>query len=969
MTHAKRHTLSAMSALGVILLMILCFGSAGCSSLYVRCTDQYQRAPHVYPATRDRAELGFPKPVAEFIDDLEDPIEYDSWLGLPCDVHPESCLFGGIAYTIGAAYWLAVDKPIAIVTDTALFPYDHHRVRQYNTVTQFWQHAFTHQGALPLPSCSEMREHNYLPYVERAFPAFLGRKNVSGPLLLQLARADVGSRLTAASRHVDADLGNLLLSRSNDLANVCVALSGNTSAPPTVLESVLDRSGEPAVLRNLAGNPNAPPHLFRALLDHTNAHPRMVERIARNTATPDAVLSGLPPQYDAAVARNPRASLATLTHIVERALPEHVDPYPPASAVSGVIGHANVSGELLAAIAERFPDRADVGSMLARHPKTPDDILRRFARMGEASVALALCENPDLPDDMVTIMAGRPALRAAHRSLARRSGLPLEAQKRLAESEDVIARSLLAANPSVDADMLSHMARNESRPEPLVTLAARTNVPETVYFAVAATTNQRALRALAYNGRVPERVLRRLLDHADDETASAILRNDRASFQTKQRALETIGTPRAYGTIGAAVLDQNEIVNGIEFMADTPIGFHHCGGVSYGTLAADRILDGRGVNSVLFRRGQTLHFDSTGKVRANPPLPTTIQGIPCSLTVRAYDSGRLRQTILAEAHTIDGIRFPAGSDVEFYESGSLKECTAPLPVDIQGVTCASYAPILFHNSGTIRSACIKEGCTVGGVTCPGGQRIHFLESGELYYTDSAQEHCRAAQRLWREGRAEQALQECERALALSPNYAGALILRGAIKRTEGDVAAALVDYEHAIDIDPGQAGAHSGAAICLHRLEKWNQAIEHFTRAIEISGRNAHTYLYRAQTWQAKREFKRARDDYNRAHELHSSYTPTVNNLAWFLATCPDDACRDGKRALSLAQDLVARQRTAPHLDTLAAAYAERGKFGKAIKTQDEAIALAEKDGFERLLPQFEERLGCYKKREAWREQ
>ena len=57
-------------------------------------------------------------------------------------------------------------------------------------------------------------------------------------------------------------------------------------------------------------------------------------------------------------------------------------------------------------------------------------------------------------------------------------------------------------------------------------------------------------------------------------------------------------------------------------------------------------------------------------------------------------------------------------------------------------------------------------------------------------------------------------------------------------------------------------------------------------------------------------------------------------------------------------------------LDTLAAAYAEAGKFDMAIKTQEEAISLLIQDGkSEELLEGYRERLTTYQDHKPWREE
>ncbi|HVP31867.1 MAG TPA: hypothetical protein VMW35_22195 [Myxococcota bacterium] len=72
-----------------------------------------------------------------------------------------------------------------------------------------------------------------------------------------------------------------------------------------------------------------------------------------------------------------------------------------------------------------------------------------------------------------------------------------------------------------------------------------------------------------------------------------------------------------------------------------------------------------------------------------------------------------------------------------------------------------------------------------------------------------------------------------------------------------------------------------------------------------------------------------------------------MNNLAWLLATDPDAARRDGRRAVSLAEELMRRGggEEPGVLDTLAAAYAEEGRMDDAARTLSRAIEIAEARG------------------------
>jgi tetratricopeptide (TPR) repeat protein len=75
---------------------------------------------------------------------------------------------------------------------------------------------------------------------------------------------------------------------------------------------------------------------------------------------------------------------------------------------------------------------------------------------------------------------------------------------------------------------------------------------------------------------------------------------------------------------------------------------------------------------------------------------------------------------------------------------------------------------------------------------------------------------------------------------------------------------------------------------------------------------------------------------------IEGNNVQTLNEFASSLATTETPEFRDGETAQRLAQKAVAAtQRTnADYLDTLAAAYAETGKFENAIQVQTEATAL-----------------------------
>jgi len=95
-----------------------------------------------------------------------------------------------------------------------------------------------------------------------------------------------------------------------------------------------------------------------------------------------------------------------------------------------------------------------------------------------------------------------------------------------------------------------------------------------------------------------------------------------------------------------------------------------------------------------------------------------------------------------------------------------------------------------------------------------------------------------------------------------------------------------------------------------------------------------------------------------------------LNNLAWLLATCPDAHIRDGVQAVKYAERACELTHTNVTIlvGTLAAAYAEAGRFDDAMATAQKACALASAAGEQDLLQKNQELLALYLKHQPYHE-
>ena len=87
-----------------------------------------------------------------------------------------------------------------------------------------------------------------------------------------------------------------------------------------------------------------------------------------------------------------------------------------------------------------------------------------------------------------------------------------------------------------------------------------------------------------------------------------------------------------------------------------------------------------------------------------------------------------------------------------------------------------------------------------------------------------------------------------------------------------------------------------------------------------------------------------------------------MNQLAWIEATHPSAEVRNAAEALSLAQRMcsLTQSNVPAFLDTLAAAYAEAGRFDDALRTSEKALQSAVDAGDTNLVHEIQERRHLY---------
>jgi Flp pilus assembly protein TadD len=108
---------------------------------------------------------------------------------------------------------------------------------------------------------------------------------------------------------------------------------------------------------------------------------------------------------------------------------------------------------------------------------------------------------------------------------------------------------------------------------------------------------------------------------------------------------------------------------------------------------------------------------------------------------------------------------------------------------------------------------------------------------------------------------------------------------------------------------------------------------------------------------------------YRRAIDFDPRCRIAWNNLAWMLATSPDPAVRNGPEAVRAAASLAALDLEPDPitLDTVAAAYAEAGRWSEAVSAAEQAVDLAGRRGL-RERDELQGRLELYRAGQPFRQ-
>ena len=174
---------------------------------------------------------------------------------------------------------------------------------------------------------------------------------------------------------------------------------------------------------------------------------------------------------------------------------------------------------------------------------------------------------------------------------------------------------------------------------------------------------------------------------------------------------------------------------------------------------------------------------------------------------------------------------------------------------------------------------------------------------------------------------------------------------------------AITHYEKAVELRPDYADGHYNLGSALLQAGRIDEAIAHWQKTVSIQPNDAEAHTTLGDALLRKGQIGEAIAQYQAALEFSPHSISPLNNLAWALSTCPDASLRNSAKAIELAQkaDQLAGGQNPIFIRTLAAAYAENGRFTDAIETAQRALQLATAQGDFGLASKLEKDLDLYR--------
>ena len=187
---------------------------------------------------------------------------------------------------------------------------------------------------------------------------------------------------------------------------------------------------------------------------------------------------------------------------------------------------------------------------------------------------------------------------------------------------------------------------------------------------------------------------------------------------------------------------------------------------------------------------------------------------------------------------------------------------------------------------------------------------------------------------------------------------------------KGRNAEARFHFEKSLRINRRQPELLSALGVFDLEVGRIDEARAHLQEAIAIEPNHKDAHFNLGNVYLHTGDGAEALTHYERALAINPDDVEALNNMAWILATWPNALTRNGVKAVVLAEraDALTRGQNQLISATLAAAYAEAGRFPEAAQAAERALQLAIAEGNESRANSIRAQIELYKSGQAFRD-
>ena len=222
--------------------------------------------------------------------------------------------------------------------------------------------------------------------------------------------------------------------------------------------------------------------------------------------------------------------------------------------------------------------------------------------------------------------------------------------------------------------------------------------------------------------------------------------------------------------------------------------------------------------------------------------------------------------------------------------------------------------------------------------------------------------CDHAAELTRNGKFAEALAEWNRAVETDPEDEAARNGLALGLARNGNYEEAATNFRKATELNPKFVEAYYNWGELLEQMGKRDEAIAEWLKAVEVTPGYAKAQYRLGDAYYQMGMIREALAHWRKGISVEANHLAVLNQVAWLLATNPDNSIRNGGEAVAYAERALglAGGEKPEILDTLAAAYAEAGRFSSAARTARRALVLATQQNKQELVEELKARVALY---------